>query len=167
MNLADFLGSKKTSTFKVKSVGISIQESTGEKIALLYLETPIPIVEGSQKVKDDATGESVRIEAYDVEVVRVFARDQNADGIDIDPVTGKGTVACDLQLDVTQAGDVILTSESLAAWGRKQQKAKSGGGVLARIRARKEQIHTLDIKADAEAEAKIKAKVRPVPVAGP
>ena len=138
MKLNAYLADKAITEFDVARVEHTVTE-TGEKIAVLWLKTPIPVVQGSQRITDDATGESVRLESYDVESVRIHQRDFESDGIDINE-DGTGKVKTDLRLDVSNGDDVWLTSESFASFGRKKRQENATNrksGIVAKMNERK------------------------------
>lgn len=138
--LKDVVGLKSTTEFNVASFTVEVAERDGSKIAVLQLDKPIPVVEGSQFVGDDASGDRERLKAYDVESVRVHQDDFDAEGIDIDPETGKGTVKCDLRLDVANSGDVWLKSKSFAAFAREkagERKSERQSGIVAKMQERR------------------------------
>lgn len=138
--LKEVIGLRSTTQFNVVSFSVEIAERDGSKIAVLQLDKPLAIVEGSQFVGDEANGDRERLKAYDVESVRVFERDFEAEGIDIDPETGKGTVKCDLRLDVANSGDVWLTSKSFASFAREkagERKAERSSGIVAKMAERR------------------------------
>lgn len=139
MKLKQYLADKAQTEFEVVRVDHKVAETTGEKIAVLWLAKPIPIVQGTQTITDDATNESARIEAYEVESVRIYERDFDAEGIDINE-DGTGQVKTDLMLDVSSAGDVWLTSKSFAAFGREKRqenRGKRNSGILTKMQERK------------------------------
>ena len=88
MKLSAFLKDKKQTSFEVANVTFEMTEARdgqpAQKVAILHLANPIKLVQSSQTFTDEATGESVRNEAYDVENVRIVERDFDTDGIDID-----------------------------------------------------------------------------------
>lgn len=127
MKLSAFLKDKKQTSFEVANVTFEMTEARdgqpAQKVAILHLVNPIPVVQSSQTFTDEQTGETVRNEAYDVETVRIVERDFDVDGIDIDE-SGKGTVNVDLRLDVSRRGDVWLTSTSFSAYGRNARRQR-------------------------------------------
>lgn len=141
MKLGQFLADKAVTEFEVVGTTYEVAESNGEKIAVLRLKNPIPMVEGSQSVSDDATNASERLTAWDVETVRVYQRDFDADGIDINE-DGTGTVKTNLRLDVSNRGDVWLTSKSFAQFGREKRQENRNNrrsGILSKMNERKAQ----------------------------
>lgn len=143
MKLSAFLKDKKQTSFDVKNVTFEMTEARdgqpAQKVAILHLEKPIAVVQSSQTFTDEATGESVRNEAYDVETVRIVERDFDVEGIDIDE-NGKGTVNVDLRLDVSRRGDVWLTSTSFSAYGRnarRQRIQEKNSGVVRTMQERR------------------------------
>lgn len=138
MKLTNFLANKAQTEFEVMRVEQEVTESNGEKIAVLYLKNPIPIVDGSMSISDDA-GAQERLQAYDVTTVRIHQRDFEAEGIDIKE-DGTGTVKTDLRLDVSNRGDVWLTSKSFNTFRREKaqdRRAERRSGITAQMQARK------------------------------
>lgn len=141
MNLQSFVKDKKAAEFEVVGVDVEIAESDGKKIAILRLKTPIPLVQGSQIVTDSASNVSQKMEAYDVEFVRIHEDDFGAEGIEINE-DGTGTVKCDLRLDVTRNGDVWLKKQSFRSWARdkaNERRNDRSSGILNKMNARKTQ----------------------------
>lgn len=143
MKLSAFLKDKKQTSFEVANVTFEMTEARdgqpAQKVAILHLAKPISLVQSSQTFTDEATGESVRNEAYDVDTVRIVERDFDTDGIDIDE-SGKGTVNVDLRLDVSRRGDVWLTGVSFSAYGRnarRQRLQERNTGVVRTMQERK------------------------------
>jgi hypothetical protein len=138
MNLNEYLGSKPMTTLNVARIEQDLT-SDGEKIAVLYLAEPIPTVQGSQSVADE-DGKQKRIESYDVDVVRIHQKLFNEIVLPED-WTGSGLITTNLRLDVAKrSGDVMLTDESFASFGRKgnQERAREiDAGILKRMEDRK------------------------------
>jgi hypothetical protein len=126
MKLSQFVADKAVTAFTFERMVLETTETNGEKIAVLYLTKTIPMVEGSMSVGDEATGDAVeRLKAYDVETVRIHQSDFDASGVEVDEVTGKGSVKSDLRLDVSSKGDVWMKSQSFAAFRRSKNQERS------------------------------------------
>lgn len=172
--LKDVVGLVSTTQFNVVGFTVESAERDGSKIAVLQLDKPIPVVEGSQFVGDDASGDRERLKAYDVETVRVHQDDFDADGIDIDPETRKGTVKCDLRLDVANSGDVWLKAKSFAAFAREkagERKSERQSGIVAKMQERRAKATfkgdvLVDQKPEVVATATGTAKQEQKPVVG-
>lgn len=139
MKLKNFLANKSQTEFEVVRTEMEVTESNGEKIAVLHLKKPLSIVQGSMTVSDEATGSSERLEAYDVEVVRMHERDFDAEGIDINE-DGTGFVKTNLRLDVSNRGDVWLTSKSFNAFRREKAGERAStrrSGIVTKMQERK------------------------------
>jgi len=139
MKLKNFLADKSQTELEVARTEMEVTESNGEKIAVLHLKKPIPIVQGSMTVNDDATGTSERLEAYDVEIVRMHERDFDVEGVEINE-DGTGTVKTNLRLDVSNRGDVWLTSKSFNAFRRERAQDRRNerrSGIVTRMQERK------------------------------
>jgi hypothetical protein len=126
MKLAQFVAEKGVTEFTFERLVLETTEQNGEKIAVLYLTKPIPMVEGSLLVGDEAVGESTeRLKAYDVETIRIHQTDFEASGVEVDEKTGKGSVKTDLRLDVSGKGDVWIRSQSFAQFKRSKNLERS------------------------------------------
>lgn len=139
MKLTNYLANKSQTEFEVAKTEMEVTESNGEKIAVLHLKKPIPLVQGSMTATDDANGISERLEAYDVEVVRMHQRDFDAEGIEINE-DGTGLVKTNLRLDVSNRGDVWLTSKSFNAFRREKsadRRNERRSGIVNKMQERK------------------------------
>lgn len=155
MKLTNFLANKSQTEFEVIRTDMEVTESNGEKIAVLHLKKPIPIVQGSMTVSDDTTGASERLEAYDVEVIRIHQRDFDDEGIDIAD-DGTGTVKTNLRLDVSNRGDVWLTSKSFNAFRRERaqdRRSDRRSGILSKMNERKASKALKDVSVEGKPEA--------------
>lgn len=144
MKLNEFVSEKAISELVIARTEIVPTES-GEKVAILHLKQPLASVTGSQSIIDDASGETVRIEAYDVEAVKIHESDMEDDGFNMNE-DGSGTYKGDLRLDVAKgSGDVWLKATSFAASAREMRKAnrtERQGGLLSKIRERQKAAKT-------------------------
>jgi hypothetical protein len=156
MKLGEFLKDKKQSNLEIASVEMTFTETTGEKIAILHLSTPLGIVTGSQSITDEDTNTTERVVAYDVDSIKVHESDIDDEGFDMLD-NGSGKYSGNLRLDVAKSsGEVWLRSESFAAGARAfrtENRNKRNGGMVARIAER---------RAQAQAKQGNKAGVEPV-----
>lgn len=157
MKLNEYLKEKKQTVFAFTSVEKQMTESVDENgqpvmVFIFHLAQPIPEVEGSQKVTDVATGEQVRLKAYDVDEVRCSSltldaiEAQNGATLDLDgegKPTGSGKIDVDIRLDVTKGNDVWITQQSFLAFGnnkrkqlRSERESVRANGLVERMRAK-------------------------------
>jgi hypothetical protein len=112
-------------------IGLSVQKTKdGEDVAILQLESPIPVVRGSQEV--EINGTRYPITANDVKEIKVHEADFNDDfEFDTDTDTGsyKGS---DLILDVAKSGQVWLRKQSFASAGS-EMRTKSRNERLTKL----------------------------------
>jgi len=165
MKLIDYAKGKKQTSFKFGSSEIKVSELTGEKIAVLHLLEPIPSVTGSQYVGEGEDRE--RMVEEDVDTVSVYQRDMADEGIDINP-DGSGFVDSDLQLDISNAGDVWLTSESFRAFAAKKRTERTTerkSGQYNRMQERKAR-KALKEKETGSDTTKVDPKLNPTPTVG-
>jgi len=88
------------------------KDKDGNSIAILQLETPIPLVRGTQEV--EWNGRMRPITAQDVNEIKVHEEDMN-DDFKFDDVSDGGTYSgSELILDVSKGGVVWLRKVSLA-----------------------------------------------------
>lgn len=113
-------------------------EEAGKKIAVLYLDKPIDLVEGSRSLKDEGTGNTERMKAFDVEVVRIHSDDWDQADIDVDDTTGAGTCETDLRLDISNKMDVWLKSTSFAGFAAGKARERRGERVASIFNKMKE-----------------------------
>lgn len=139
MKLAEFLKDKTLVDVKITRVSVELTENNGEKIAVLSLSEPIPLVEGSRFIVDDDNKEQERMKAYDVETLRVHERDMEAEGIEINE-DGTGFIKADkLRLDVSNSGDVWVTSKSFRAFvteKRNERRNERTSGIISKMKER-------------------------------
>jgi hypothetical protein len=112
-------------------IGLSVQKTKdGEDVAILQLESPIPVVRGSQEV--EINGTRYPITANDVKEIKVHEADFNDDfEFDTDTDTGsyKGS---ELILDVAKSGQVWLRKQSFASAGS-EMRTKSRNERLTKL----------------------------------
>jgi hypothetical protein len=112
-------------------IGLSVQKTKdGEDVAILQLESSIPVVRGSQEV--EINGTRYPITANDVKEIKVHEADFNDDfEFDTDTDTGsyKGS---DLILDVAKSGQVWLRKQSFASAGS-EMRTKSRNERLTKL----------------------------------
>lgn len=135
----------------------------GSKLTKFILEKTIPLVTG-RRVRDDVSGETVTLEATDVEIISVgqealdeiealqtLWEKEEADKVPMDQRKGEplidwtgdtsGTFSSKtLKFDVSSALDVWMVKTSLAQYGRnkrKEQNAQSKSAIMDRINANK------------------------------
>lgn len=137
-SLKDILSQTKRTEFKFINFEKDYAESDGSMIAILQLETPIPIVTGSQSITDGVTSE--KIVAYDVTTVKVHESEID-DNIVVNDDGRSGTVSTDKRLDVAKStGEVWLTAQSFSAASREMRQdsqIKRRESLLQAIRDRK------------------------------
>src|SRR6478736_1972789 len=140
MKLTDFLKDKKQSELDIASVEVQFSEQNNDRIAILHLATPLAVVTGSQIITDDGTGAAERVQAFDVEQVKVHETDLEDAGFEMD-ADGSGLYSGDLRLDVSKrTGEVWLRSESFASSARTMRNEntnKRSSGMLEKIKARR------------------------------
>jgi hypothetical protein len=112
-------------------IGLSVQKTKdGEDVAILQLESSIPVVRGSQEV--EINGTRYPITANDVKEIKVHEADFNDDfEFDTDTDTGsyKGS---ELILDVAKSGQVWLRKQSFASAGS-EMRTKSRNERLTKL----------------------------------
>lgn len=112
-----------------------------EKVAVLTLKRPIPLVIGSQSLSETGNVEDAeKLEAYDVEIVRIHQSDFKAKGVSFNKDKTGTIKSDDLLLDVAQSGEVWVKSVSFADFSRGQRqenKNKKIGGTFTKMREAK------------------------------
>lgn len=150
----------KRTEFKFSHFEQDFSESDGSRIAVLHLETPIPVVTGSQSITDGVSSE--RVVAYDVTSVKVHESDMD-DSIVVNDDGISGSVSSDMRLDVAKrSGDVWLTATSFAKASRdmrEDRQTSSREKMLETIRMRREAALA---SKKPEAPVKKEQKVEPV-----
>lgn len=118
----------------------------GQPILHLTLAKPIPSVLG-RKVSDEISGDSVRLEANDVEMVTIGPDDlAHIDALEDKGVPvfewkeeGKsGRIKCDMTLDVTRSLEVWIKAEKISKWAanrRKENQDKRNTALVSQLRA--------------------------------
>lgn len=126
--LSEILGSKQG--VDLEFVDLQQDETTsGEPLVRLILKTNIPVVYGRQ-ITDPITNDRVRLEATDVEMVTINPQSLKA----IDELESNGTqvffwdkegvsgrIKCNLKMDVSNAQEVFIVTETFAKWGQEQR----------------------------------------------
>lgn len=153
--LKEILGSKSRTEFEFIDVLKEQSQRDGSPILVFVLKTQIPKVTG-RTITDQDTNDSVRLEAFDVEEIRVgketidelYKLDEEAvaagkQGPIQWTVEGKeGKIVCDIALDVSNAQQVWLTKTPFGQFGReqRQQRAKAQrSNLVAKMQERKAQ----------------------------
>lgn len=130
--LSEIIGNKKGVELEFVDMIIDESQRDGSPIVHLMLKTPIAAVFG-RRVTDNVSGESVTLEANDVERVSIgkealdYIEQKEAEGVQFFTWTeeGKaGTLKCDLKLDVSQQLDVYVVKTSFSQFGRQQRTAR-------------------------------------------
>lgn len=136
MKLRDHLKGKFMAEFEFSSYDKRVSQADGSEIVLFHLSKPLKHVIGSQTLTDDATDETVRMQAWDVTEVFIHERDMgDDDGIDVND-DGSGIVKSNLMLDVTNRNEVWLRRESLAAFGagrRRERRSERRSGLIGKM----------------------------------
>jgi hypothetical protein len=145
--LSEILGAK--IGVDLEFVGLQTDETRdGLPIVRLILKQNIPVVYGRQ-ITDTVTGDRVRLEALDVEMVSI-----GKDALDeIEALEAKGEpvftwtkegesghIKCGMKLDVSNNQEVWITKEGFAKFGanrRNQQRQQRTSNLVASIRAAK------------------------------
>lgn len=140
MKLKDHLKGKFMSQFDFTSYDKRVSQTDGSEIVVFHLSKPIPHVIGSQSLTDDATDETIRMQAWQVTEVYIHERDMgDDDGIDVNE-DGSGTCKSNLMLDVTNRNEVWLRRESLAAFGsqrRRERRNDRRSGLISKMNENK------------------------------
>ena len=126
MKLSQYAELNSKITLDFSKIVFEKTEEAGKKIAVLYLNKPIDMVEGSRSLKDEGTGNIERMKAFDVEVVRIHSDDWDEADIDVDDTTGAGTCKTELRLDVSNKMDVWLKSTSFAGFAAGKARERKG-----------------------------------------
>lgn len=150
----------KRTEFKFSHFEQDFSESDGSRIAVLHLESPIPVVTGSQTITDGVHSE--KVVAYDVTTVKVHESDMD-DSIMVNDDGISGSVSSDMRLDVAKrSGDVWLTATSFAKASREMREDRATSSrdkMLEAIRLRREAALA---SKKPEAPVKKEQKVEPV-----
>lgn len=164
--LSEILGSKTKVNFEFIDLVTDEAQRDGSPIVRLVLKNPIPVVYG-RKINDQASGDSVTLEANDVVMVSLGSEAlAEIDKMEEDgksPFTwteeGKaGTfVTNDLRMDVSSSQEVWVVKTSLAQFGRNQRNARKqqqNSNLINRIRqsVTKKEFADTNVTANAGAE---------------
>lgn len=149
-----------------------------QKIVRLVLKAPLDQVIG-RRMNDGATGDSVNLTAFDVQMVTLNPEAIN----EIEKLEDEGKSVFEwveegksgrlktdqLKLDVSRAQEVWVVKTSLAAWGRQQQndrRSKQTASLAERIRERqtKKEFGNTPVNTNVGTGAAATATATPTPV---
>ena len=140
MKLKDHLKTRFVTEFEFARYEKRPSQTDGSEIVIFHLKNPIPHVIGSQTLTDDATDETVRMQAWQVSEVFMHERDMpDDDSIDVKE-DGSGSVKSGLILDVSNRNEVWLRKESLAAFGsqrRRERRNERRSGLISKMNENK------------------------------
>jgi len=131
--LSQILGAKTKVEFEFLDLIQDEAQRDGSPLVRLVLKNPLPVVYG-RRINDNATGDSVTLEARDVEMISIGSEalmeieklEEEGKELFTWDVEGKsGKFKCnDLKLDVSQQQEVWVVKTSLAQFGRNQRTAR-------------------------------------------